>query len=277
MRTNEYFEHLLQTFSPRVGAGEARATARLILEDVFGWRSGQRPRLLTQDEEILAWTVENRLQSGEPVQYITGIADFYGLQLSVSPDVLIPRPETEELVEHILSAHGPDTHRRVLDVGTGSGCIALALKAKRPEWEVMAIDSSPDALEVARSNGKRLDLAVEWSQVDILNASPDGTFDIIVSNPPYIDPTEKDRMGATTLKHEPRLALFVEGDDPLLFYRRLATAGKVWLSDGGCVYAELNEFRAANTQDLFGSDDWADVSVHQDLQGKDRILSARRK
>lgn len=273
MRTSDYHQHLLKELSPRVGNGEARSMARLILEDVFKWRANQHPRLLTQDEQILAWTIENRLKSGEPVQYITGIADFYGLQLHVTPDVLIPRPETEELVELILEDHPNSNLLRVLDIGTGSGCIALALKSQRPEWEITAVDLSTSALEIAKKNGKELGLTINWQQLDILQDSPTGTFDLIVSNPPYIPPSERDKMNTATLKYEPELALFSPEENPLVFYRRIIELSQDLLASNGKIYFEVNEFRATAVANLLEART-NKVALLNDLQKKPRMLRA---
>lgn len=276
MRTNDYFDHLLQEFSAQMGAGEAKSVARLILEDVFGWRSGQRPRLLSQDEQLLAWTIENRLKSGEPVQYISGIADFYGLQFRVNPNVLIPRPETEELIEQLLDHYDATHTLRVLDIGTGSGCIAVAIKNQRPNWVVKGIDISETACALARENAKRHELNVEFEVLDILKSLPNESFDIIVSNPPYISPEERPLMGKSTLAHEPAIALFAPLEDPLLFYRRFAEIGKKILVPQGRLYVELNEFRYKETKTLFEQSGWQEVAIQHDLEGKARVLSAKK-
>ena len=271
MNTAELAQHLVDQLKPTLGEREAASVSRLVLEDVFGTRPGGRPRQLSQDEEILAWTTINRLQAGEPVQYVTGIADFYGLQLTVTPAVLIPRPETEELVEWILEEHGSDRALRVLDVGTGSGCIALALKARRPRWDVRGVDVSEAALEVARENATRLQLPVEFAQLDILrDTPPDGPYDLVVSNPPYIRPAERERMGASTVAHEPELALFTPEDDPLLFYRRLKELSPDLLAPGGWIYVETSEFEHGETAGLY-----AEATGRQDLQGKGRMVRGR--
>lgn len=274
MRTADYHEHLLKELSPRLGGGEARSVARLVLEDIFNWRPGQRPRLLTQDEQILAWTVENRLKSGEPVQYVTGVADFYGLRLRVTPDVLIPRPETEELVEFILEDHPSGSIRRVIDVGTGSGCIPLALAAQRPEWTLTGLDVSGLTIEVAKSNQETTGGNVSWLEMDILQEQPPGPYDIIVSNPPYIPPTERDRMSESTLQHEPDLALFVPEDDPLLFYRVIGNWAKAAMAPGGRLYFELNEFHYEAAGLLLRELGYEDVRARKDLSGKYRMLRA---
>lgn len=277
MNTVDLARHLTDELTPLLGEGETRSVTRLVLEDLFGARPGSRPRVLTQDEQLLAWTTINRLKAGEPTQYVTGIADFYGLQLTVSPAVLIPRPETEELVEWILEENAPGTPLRVLDIGTGSGCIALALKHKRPEWTVEALDVSKTALKIARTNATKLDLEVLFHHLDVLQNGldlPAGTYDLIVSNPPYIPPSEQDKMGQSTLAHEPALALYVPEEDPLLFYGRIAEEGNDLLRTSGRarLYVETNEFNNELVVRLFERLGYKEVTVRNDLQGKPRMV-----
>lgn len=278
MNTIDLARHLTDQLTPLLGEGETRSVTRLVLEDLFGARPGSRPRVLTQEEQLLAWTTINRLKAGEPTQYVTGIADFYGLQLTVTPAVLIPRPETEELVEWILEENPTGKPLRVLDVGTGSGCIALALKHKRPEWTVEALDVSQDALKIARANATKLNLEVLFTHFDFLQSGlgfPNGHFDLIVSNPPYIPPSERDRMGASTLAHEPDLALFVPEEDPLLFYGRLAEEGNEILTEKGRIYVETNEFNNDSVAELFRRLGYTGVTPKSDLQGKPRMISGQ--
>jgi len=245
MNTVDLSRHLLHELRPSLGDGEARSVARLVLEDLFGARRGNRPRILTQEEELLAWTTINRLKAGEPVQYVTGIADFYGMQLAVSPAVLIPRPETEELVEWVLEDNPAGIPLRALDLGTGSGCIPLALKEKRPEWSVAALEVSAEALAVARRNAEDLDLGIDFIHQDLLDPElrlPAEGYHLMVSNPPYIPPSERKLMDSSTLAHEPDLALFVPEEDPLLFYGRVLELGQHNLFPNGRLYVETNEY-----------------------------------
>ncbi|CAH0999598.1 Release factor glutamine methyltransferase [Neolewinella maritima] len=277
MRTDELTTHFAKTLRPLLGRGEARSVTRLVLEDVFGYRQGQRPRLLSPDEEVLAWATLNRLLAGEPVQYVTGVADFYGLQLHVTPAVLIPRPETEELVEWILEEHVGGSQRRALDLGTGSGCIPLALKMRRPEWTLEALDVSEAALAVARKNARERDVHITFHQQDMAEASavlPAAQYDLLVSNPPYIPPSEEKHMSRSTLAFEPRLALFVPEDDPLLFYRHVFNTGKILLRPGGMVYVETNAHNSEQVLQLFRSGGYTQVQRKRDLQGKWRMLRA---
>ena len=260
-----------------MGGGEANSVTRLVMEDLFGYRQGNRSRVLSQEEEILAWTVLNRLQRGEPVQYVTGIADFYGLQLKVNPDVLIPRPETEELVEWILEDYTPERICEVADLGTGSGCIPLALKARRPDWQCMGVDLSEGALELARENSELLELPVDFHHGDVLEQTlSEDKYDIIVSNPPYIPPSEKDRMDRSALEHEPKLALFVPEEDPLVFYKRLGVIAATALKPGGRLYCETNEHNSEQVLKLYQEAGFTDVVRRRDLQKKWRMVRATR-
>ena len=278
MTTHDLAQHLLTELTAALGAGEARSVARLVLEDVFGSRPGSRPRRLTEEEQLLAWTTVNRLRAGEPVQYVTGVADFYGLQLRVTPDVLIPRPETEELVEWVLEENGAGTRAQCLDIGTGSGCIPLALRAKRPEWACTGVDVSEAALAVARANAGRLGLAVDFRHGDLLADEPGvgegARFNLLVSNPPYIPPSERDRMDASVVAHEPAGALFVPEEDPLLFYRALADLARRVLVPGGRLYVETNEFNQPAVRELFRAAGLMQVAGRRDLSGRERMVRA---
>lgn len=279
MTTVELSQHIIDELAPLHGPGEATSVSRLVLEDLFGYRRGSHPRKLSQDEQILAWATINRLKADEPVQYVTGIADFYGLQLKVNPAVLIPRPETEELVEWILEEYAAGTQVQCLDIGTGSGCIPLALKAKRPLWTLTGVDVSADALEVANGNAEKLDLDVDFKELDVLQNTAlhlrPATYSIIVSNPPYVPPSERDVMSPSTLAHEPELALFVPEGDPLLFYRRIAELGKDLLTDGGELFFETNEFNNEAVVSLLEALGYTDVERRKDLQDKWRMVKGR--
>lgn len=279
MSISELAQHIADELSPLLGPGEAASVSRLVLEDLFGYRRGSHPRQLSQDEQIMAWATINRLKAGEPVQYVTGIADFYGLQLKVNPAVLIPRPETEELVEWILEEHEAGTQVQCLDIGTGSGCIPLALKARRPTWTCAGADVSVGALEIARTNAEQLELAATFFELDALAESADleaGTYHLIVSNPPYIPPSERELMSPSTLAHEPDLALFVPEEDPLLFYRRITELGTRLLAPNGRLFFETNEFNNEAVAGLLEAQGYAKVERRKDLQGKWRMVAATR-
>lgn len=217
-----------------------------------------------------------RLQKNEPIQYIRGFAEFDGRRFKVAPGVLIPRSETVELVE--LVARENASARRLLDIGTGSGCIAISLDKKLPEAEVEAWDISEDALAIARENNKELAADVTFLQRDVLSddwkKAP--SFDVIVSNPPYVTEAEKKDMDANVLDWEPELALFVPDDDPLRFYRRIADLGRELLLPDGKLYFEINQAYGRETAHILEMNQYHDVRVIRDIFGKERIVTANR-
>ena len=215
----------------------------------------------------------------EPVQYILGYADFYGLRLRVSPDVLIPRPETEQVVAAALALLADRARPRVLDVGTGSGCIALALKHERPDADAFACDLSEAALDIARANAEALHLAVTLTRTDVL--APDfphrvpGPFDLVISNPPYIADDEAETLDPEVRDYEPHLALFA-GDDPLRYYRAIAEQAPALLASGGLLVFETHAYHADAVCDLLIEAGFLDVHPKRDLAGQPRIVTARR-
>jgi len=217
-----------------------------------------------------------RLQKNEPIQYIRGFAEFDGRRFKVAPGVLIPRPETVELVE--LVARENASARRLLDIGTGSGCIAISLDKKLPEAEVEAWDISEDALAIARENNKELAADVTFLQRDVLSDDWEKapSFDVIVSNPPYVTEAEKKDMDANVLDWEPELALFVPDDDPLRFYRRIADLGRELLLPDGKLYFEINQAYGRETAHILEMNQYHDVRVIRDIFGKERIVTANR-
>lgn len=263
---------------------EAQNICRLLAEDRLAW---SRTRLLMERDTVLPETDAHpildylpALQGGTPVQYLLGYAWFMDLKLRVTPAVLIPRPETEELVQRIAKDYvGADTPLRIFDLGTGSGCIALGLKKLLPHAEVHALDVSGEALEIARTNAQDHGLDVRFVQGDILEwdafVDPAWRFDVIVSNPPYITQTEAQDMHPNVLQHEPPLALFVENEAPLLFYAHIASFAKQHLVPGGQVYAEINANLGDETAELFRKKGFESVYLHQDMQGKDRFVQAQ--
>ena len=265
-------------------AHEAGAIAALVLQHLL--RLEPLPfRMAARDEvapEIMAQlpAIEARLLAHEPVQYVLGTAHFAGMELEVTPATLIPRPETEELVQLIEREQASRPGRRVLDVGTGSGCLALALARALPEAEVLAVDISVEALAVARRNAAAWAPSVQFQQVDILQAMPaglpPGTLDVLVSNPPYVRESERAEMRENVLAWEPATALFVPDEDPLMFYRRLAEIGAQLLAADGVAYLEINEALGAETAALFTAQGFADVQVVEDMFGKARMVRAAR-
>jgi len=216
----------------------------------------------------------SRLLHFEPIQYIFGHTLWYGLDLYLTPNTLIPRPETAELID-LISAHPfdfPHSPVKVLDIGTGSGCIALALKQQNPNWHIAGIDISHEAIKVAQQNALRNKLDVDFFQLDILAKIPDfiGHFDIIVSNPPYIRECEKKDMRPNVLNYEPASALFVPDSDPLLFYRRIASLHRATF-----LFFEINEAFASEMETLLIQHNYTDIHIHQDIYGKARIIEGR--
>lgn len=257
------------------GAPEARSILRIVYEDVLGLYSLQRP--LTEEQEAKLWPIQQRLLKGEPLQYVLGQADFYGYKFKVGPAVLIPRQETEELVHMILQQHG-NKPLRLLDVGTGSGCIPITLKLKRPAWQVEAVDISPEALQIAADNARRLEADVRFQQLDVLDAANWPAlppYDIIVSNPPYIPPSETKHVPPHVLQHEPHLALFTETEDALVFYRAIAALAKQQLQPGGWLYFELNEFNGEEVFEVVEKQGFEAVRLEWDLNGKSRMLKGQ--
>lgn len=285
--------NLLQELARRLQSvypsGEARAVARVLLEDSF--RLSQTDILLGKDSELsaeqrlrLEKCVE-RLLSGEPVQYVTGRCLFLGRAFSVRPGCLIPRPETEDLVTAVVNfmkqcpeAETQKQPRRVLDIGTGSGCIAISLALELgTSARVEAWDISPEALEIARENAKKLHSIVDFRLQDALNPTPSSaSFDIIVSNPPYVRELEKPDMEANVLHHEPALALFVPDNDPLIFYRAIGNYAFRRLTAGGTLWFETNRYLITDTADLLKRIGFSQIETIADRFGHPRHLKAIR-
>lgn len=221
--------------------------------------------------------IAQRLNEHEPIQYILGDAEFLGRRFLVSPAVLIPRPETEELVKLVplQISSGEENPIRILDIGTGSGCIAISLKELMPFAEVYATDVSEAALAVAQKNIERLEPQVKLLKHDILNEDiPVQDVDTIVSNPPYVAQQEKTSMQKNVLDHEPHMALFVPDNDPLVFYKAIALRGKKVLKPGGHVVVEINALLGSETISVFESENYSNVILMKDMNGKDRFVLA---
>jgi release factor glutamine methyltransferase len=221
----------------------------------------------------------DRLLKDEPLQYVLGCTSFYGLEIQCSPAALIPRPETEELVDWVLSeVQLPSCV--LIDLGTGTGCVPLAIKAERPSWVVSAIDVSQEALALARSNAFKLSLDVHFEEVDLLQDLSGlefkDAFNVVVSNPPYIPHADALSMLPNVLNHEPHLALFVPDTDPLLFYRRIVAFCEQYLSIDGYVFVEIHEELSAETMQLFHEAGFANIELRKDLQGRSRMIKAQR-
>lgn len=222
--------------------------------------------------EILA-----QLKTSKPIQYVLGETEFYGRTFRVNPAVLIPRSETEELVKWVLDSVSI-VNPSILDIGTGSGCIAISFKIELPEAEVFALDISADALALAQENAALHKAAVTFIEKDVLHMQPTDlatTFDVVVSNPPYIALAEKDSMKANVLANEPHLALFVPNNDPLIFYESIASMAKEILKPNGFLFFEINERFGTDVVELLVKKGFKQVALHQDLSGKDRMVKAQ--
>lgn len=269
---------LIQTLTPMHGAQEARAIVYALLEDVFGLRKTDvllgRFEALSEAEKLHFAECAKRLAQGEPLQYVVGTAPFGNLTFEVTPATLIPRPETLELVEWVATDEQVRPALCLLDIGTGSGCIAISLAKLLPQAKVSAWDISAEALAVARRNAECNGVTVDFKQVDVLNITEAETYDCIVSNPPYICEEEKVEMTDSVLLHEPHTALFVPNTDPLRFYRAIAELGMRCLSPGGTLYFEINRAYGAETCDLLRDLGFRDVELRKDFYGNDRMVKA---
>lgn len=269
------YRELWRTLEPLYGNGEARAITDYVLDVCFGLSKADilcgAVEEMTAEKTVELNKIFNRLTKGEPVQYVLGRAEFCGRWFNVRPGVLIPRPETEELCAWITADSKASASPEVLDIGTGSGCIAITLQLDMPESKVTAWDISADALDVARENAQQLGANVNFVKLDALNAKPEGEWDVIVSNPPYICEKEKKDMAVNVLEHEPHTALFVPDADPLLFYRAITRLAVQTLSKGGRLYFEINPIYADDTCHMMRAEGMTAVELRSDMYGKQRM------
>ncbi len=268
------YQNFVENITPIFGEGEARSIARIVFEDEFRVYNVQRQTEFAKSQQARLVAIEQRLLNNEPIQYILGQADFYGLKFKVDKRVLIPRQETEELVAWVSEClvHSP-VYINILDIGTGSGCIPIALKHKFPEANIHALDISADALELAKENAG--DKEIHFHHIDILDRDrwqKLGMFDYIISNPPYIPTEESDLMPAWVRLFEPLIALFVEDKDPLVFYDIIAEFAMLNLYSEGQIFFECNEFNAQVVATLLEEKGFAEVEIRKDLHGKDRMV-----
>ena len=295
------YETLWRRLTGIYDTDEAKAIVRWVLDVKFGLSLTDivcgKTDELTETESAELEAMMLRLEQAEPVQYVAGVAEFCGRMFHVEPGVLIPRPETGEMVRWIIKSEElrvkseesapPERVKSeescVLDIGTGSGCIAITLALEMPKAKVTAWDVSDDALRIAKKNANTLGADVTFEQQDILNHSSLFTlhsslpmWDLIVSNPPYVCDQEKTTMERHVLEHEPHLALFVPDDDPLRFYRAIGHYAQEALKPGGLLYFELNPLYAHETEALLRDLGFAETEIRQDMFGKQRFLKAKK-
>lgn len=277
---NPIVSHIKQTLQGYYPDSEIMPLARLLLTQVFGMSVVElyagKDTVFSANEQKQLDDILIRLQKQEPVQYIIGSEEFYGLTFEVNEQVLIPRPETRELVDWIIQDH-PHGRVKILDIGTGSGCIAISLAKNLEVAEVASWDVSEGALQVAGRNCRRNGVQVKLEQRDVLHTSPTGElFDVIVSNPPYITEKEKADMDANVLEWEPGLALFVPDDNPLLFYRKIAELGRDMLVPGGTLYFEINREYGRQTVDMLTGLEYKHIELRKDIFQNDRMIKAEK-
>ena len=274
------YEELWHRLTPLYDAGEAKAIVRWLLDVRFGLSMADilcdKMKELSKEDQKALEEMMLRLESGEPIQYIIGVADFFGRSFHVAPGVLIPRPETAELCEYVLSCR--KTEEKILDIGTGSGCIAITLALEIPEAKVTAWDISDDALLIAQENAKALGANIAFEKRDILNTSlsTSQTWDVIVSNPPYIKPKERNGMEKNVLDYEPHLALFAPEQNPIIFYQRIGDYAWQSLNLGGQLFFELNPLTADDVESYLSNLGFSDIEIRQDQFGKQRFLKAKK-
>lgn len=277
------YQQLTQQLEMLYEKREASNIANWVIEHITGLkrmdRIIQKNALLTPSQEIELAEKTKQLLLAQPVQYVLGEAWFAGNPYFVDASVLIPRPETEELVEWILQDDLNKNFRHFLDIGTGSGCIPITLKLKKQDAFVLSFDISKEALAIAQKNATELNASVHFLEVDILDETrwhnfP--VFDCIVSNPPYIKDSESASMAKHVTDYEPSLALFVRDEDPLLFYRKIALFAQAHLDAQGCIYLEINETLGKEVQALYESLGYT-TELRKDLSGRDRMVKAEKK
>lgn len=290
MNAQQVFDFAVKSLSSLYEKREAENIAIWLLEDKLGLT---RAGLQIHGQEVISEVKANelafkltRLLKGEPIQYVLGYSEFYGLRLKVNKSVLIPRPETEELVDWIINECKGEAPLNILDIGTGSGCIAIALKKNLPQSTCIAIDVSENALRVAGENARLNEADIHFLKLDILSENPslfpgylagdDPNFQIIVSNPPYIPDHERASMHKNVVEFEPHEALFVADEDPLQFYAAIAEFSKTNLSPGGRIFFEMSEQQGSSLASLMKTFGYQHVDIRKDLNGKERMMCIRR-
>lgn len=277
MKLNDYKILFKQKLKDLFDTDETDALFAMVIDEVLNY--SRADIVLKKEDEIpLAYQsrleeIVSQLQQEIPIQYIFEKAYFYGYEFKVSPATLIPRRETEELVEWVLSEMNlqPKKNWRVLDIGTGSGCIPITIKKEFPLAEVFAIDVSVDALTIAQENAKNLDAKVTFIKQNILTTEDLESYDMIISNPPYVRNLEKAEIKNNVLHYEPHLALFVEDNDPLIFYRKITQLAHKSLTENGMLFFEINQYLGNEMKEMV-SEYFNTVELRKDLQGNERMM-----
>ncbi|UWY28329.1 peptide chain release factor N(5)-glutamine methyltransferase [Flavobacterium sp. TR2] len=283
MKIKQYRTQFIKELSPFYDAYEAESFFYLILEDKHQLRQidlALNHELAFDENDFVIWNeLLQQLKKEVPIQYLLGKTNFYGLDFEVNENVLIPRPETEELVEWIINENAsPDKNKkiRILDIGTGTGCIAISLAKNLPNAEVFGIDVSKKAIETAKRNAVRNNVDVTFMFLNILETEEfTCQFDIIVSNPPYVRNLEKVEIKKNVLDYEPHLALFVEDNDPLIFYRKIASLAQSGLHKNGKLYFEINQYLGKEMIDLLENMNFENVELRKDIYDNDRMISGK--
>jgi len=285
----DLFDHFINELSSVYEEDEARNVTYRVFESVFKARKLDIQRHFSQqvseDQKQLLDDLLKRLQIKEPVQYVTGEATFYGLNFKVTPDVMIPRHETEELVQWVVNECRQKFPKKqgspsIVDVGTGTGCVAIVLKKLLPKATVVGTDDSGNIVQLANDNAKRQNVKAKFAQHDVLDEKKwkkIGPYDVVVSNPPYIGEKEKAEMDANVLQYEPEKALFPSGDDQLIFYRKISGFAQQRLNKGGLLFFELNQYQSDKIQAIVEEAGFQDVAIRHDLNGNPRLLRAVKK
>ena len=284
MTIKQYRDQFIQELTPIYGMDEADSFFYLILDAKHQLKRvdlALQPDLVFSITELETWNlILDQLKKEIPVQYLLGTTHFYGLELEVNPNVLIPRPETEELVDWIIESQNSEVRTqklKILDIGTGSGCIAISLAKNLPNSEVFALDVSEQALATAQRNAESNQVAIQFIHQSILETEDLGhQFDIIVSNPPYVRDLEKQEIKKNVLDNEPHLALFVADNDALLFYRKIAQLAQKNLSPTGQLYFEINQYLGQEMVALLKEMNFQNTELRKDVYGNDRITKSTR-
>lgn len=277
MTLNAFKDLFIQKLNAVTDKDEAAIFFYICIEELFGISKTKfltHETELTPNEEGKLLDVLSKLEKHQPIQYIFNKTHFYGNVFKVTSDTLIPRPETEELIEKILERTSENSAVKILDIGTGSGCIPITLAKHLPLAKIQAMDISAKALEVAKENAQLLNTTIDWIEQDVLKLEKLAPLDIIISNPPYVQLSEKAEMKPNVLNFEPHSALFVPENNPLIFYKKIIKLADISLNIGGVLYLEINQYLAEETLFLFNNYSFSQVEIFKDLKQNQRMIVA---